>query len=139
MSLTRGRIAIVAAAVVLYFVVLMAVWAFQPLDDSVPVGVDWTPTTAAPPKPQREVSQAVQCNTLFDDEPRDEPLPELTPQPEGRPPLGYQREPCVLVHSDARRNMAINTVGVLAVLGALGFLAVRARPAGFSRHLVDGA
>ncbi len=124
---TSRRFAAVAAAVLLYFVVLLTTWAFRPLDDSVPVGTDWTPTTAVPPEPQRLVPQSVECNTLFADQPRREPLPALTPQPDGRPALEYQREPCELVRTNAQRLFAINTVVVIVVLAILMLLAVRSR------------
>jgi hypothetical protein len=72
---------------------LVVLWAARPLTDTVPVGMDWTPTLQQPPATQRLVSQEVECNTLFDSSARDdEPLPTLTPQPEGRAALDYQRE-----------------------------------------------
>lgn len=130
MPITSQRLALAASAVVLYAVVLLSVWALRPLDDAVPVGIDWTPTIATPPTAQRLVSIDVECNTLFASTPRgDEPLPELTPQPDGRPPLEFQREPCALVQADARRNLALNSVFVFGALGAIGYLALRQRRA----------
>ena len=128
MPISSRRLVLAATAVVLYAVVLVTVWAARPLDDAVPVGIDWTPTTAVPPAGQRLLSQDVECNTLFASSPRgDGPLPALTPQPEGRPPLEFQREPCVLVQADARRNLALNGLFVIAALGAIGYLAIRQR------------
>ncbi|MBI5088442.1 MAG: hypothetical protein HZB15_06145 [Actinobacteria bacterium] len=127
MTITRGRLAIVAGALLLYFALLMTVWAARPLEsDSVPVGVDWTPTTAVPAQPERNAVQVVECNSLFDGDAFDEPLPALTPQPAGRPALAYQHEPCALIHRDARIVFAINALGLLAGLVVLGWLAVRA-------------
>lgn len=127
MSDTGRKLVLVAAAVLFYFVVLIMVWAVRPLDDSVPVGTDWAPTIAVPPEPQRLVSQPVDCNTLFDDHPRSTPLPQLTPQPADRAALAFQREPCELVHANARRLLAINTVVVIVALAVLTWLAMRTR------------
>jgi hypothetical protein len=124
---TPRKLVAAAAVMLVYFAVLMAVWAFRPLDDTVPVGTDWTPTTAVPPEGQRLVSQAVECNTLFADTPRSKALPDLTPQPEGRAALAFQREPCELVHTNARRLLAMNVVGVGLVVVTLVLLAVRGR------------
>lgn len=124
---TARKLVTAAVAVVVYFAVLMAVWAFRPLHDSIPVGTDWTPTTAVPPEGQRLVSQSVECNTLFADQPRSKALPRLTPQPEGRAALVFQREPCELVHTNARRLLAINILAVGLVVLVLVLLAVRSR------------
>jgi len=128
MHITSKRLVIAASAIVLYAVLLLTVWAIRPLEDSIPVGIDFTPTTAVPPAGQRLLSQDVECNTLFASAPHnDDPLPVLTPQPEGRPALEYQREPCALVHGDARRNLAINGLFVVGALAAVGYLAIRQR------------
>jgi hypothetical protein len=117
------RFALIAsAAAVVWFVCILAFWALQPLSDSVPVGVDYTLSTPA------NVSVEVDCNTLFDSAPRpDEPLPTLATQPAGKFPLGFQREPCVLVHDQARIVFALDTVAFAAVMGGLGFVLLRGR------------
>ncbi|MCX6522447.1 MAG: hypothetical protein NTZ21_17455 [Actinobacteria bacterium] len=128
MSRPAKRLGLIAIAILAYYVILVGVWASRPLEDSVPVGLDWTPTVLVPPKGQQLVSQRVDCNTLFSGDARpDEPLPALTEQPKGRDALAFQREPCVLVHTDAQRNFAINTIAVVALLGGLGFVARRSK------------
>ena len=128
MALSGKRLGLAALAVAAYACILVGVWAARPLHDSVPVGTDWTPTLAVPPLPQQLVSQRVTCNTLFSGDARpDEPLPELTPQPKGLPPLAFEREPCTLVHTDARRNLAINLIAIVGMFGVIGALARRTR------------
>jgi hypothetical protein len=128
MSATAKRLSLAAVAISVYFVLLMLVWATRPLHDSVPVGIDRTPTTAVPPKPEQAVSQRVECNSLFAEDSRpDESLPTLRPQPKGQPALAYQREPCNHVHSEARVLLAINSLVVVVLMALLVFLAVRSR------------
>ena len=128
MSATAKRLSLAAVAISVYFVLLLAVWATRPLHDSVPVGIDRTPTTAVPPKPEQALSQRVECNSLFAQDSRpDESLPALRPQPKGQPALAYQRGPCTLVHSQARLLLAINSLVVVALMALLVFLAVRSR------------
>jgi hypothetical protein len=118
----RRRLALVGAAAIVWYVCILAFWALQPLTDSVPVGVDNTLKTPA------NVSVSVKCNTLFDSAPRVEsPLPTLKVQPEGSPPLAFQREPCVSVHTQARIVFALDSILFLAVLGGLGWLVLRRR------------
>ncbi len=101
----------------------VAVWAVRPQTDWVPVGVDYT---QAPPRP---VSAEVGCNSLFDARPRDPgPLPELTPQPATAPALAFQREPCELVHGNARLVLGIDIAFVgLAAGAAAALMAYRKR------------
>ena len=127
MSQTAKRLGLAAVALMLYFVLLMAVWASRPLHDSVPVGVDWTPTTAAPPKPEQVTDQVVRCNTLFASQARAEGLPTLRPQPKGRPALAYQHDPCKLVHSQARLLFVIQSGALIGSTALLVFLAMRSR------------
>jgi hypothetical protein len=130
MSPTSRKLGLASLAVLLYAVVLSVVWASRPLEDSVPVGIDYTPAVAIPPSSPKLTSQVVECNTLFASAPRpDGPLPELTPQPEGFPELAYQREPCALVQADARRNLALNVVAVAGAFVLLGWLFRRSRRA----------
>lgn len=112
------RIAFVA--VVLHAVLVVALWAVQPLEDNVPVGVDWSPTALVPPQNERLVSQQVACNSLFASSARpDEPLPTLVSQPEGRQPLEYQREPCELVQQQARIVFGLDVAFTIAALVGL--------------------
>jgi hypothetical protein len=128
MSATAKRLGLAAAVIAVYFVLLIAVWAARPLHDSVPVGIDRTPTNAVPPEPEQAVFQRVECNSVIDRDARsDEALPTLKPQPEGLQALAYQREPCTLVHSEARTLLAINGLLVAVLLGLLAFLAMRSR------------
>jgi hypothetical protein len=116
------------AAIVVHFALVVGLWAVRPLEDSIPVGMDWSPTVADPPAAQRLVSQDVECNSLFDSSPRpDEPLPELTPQPEGRQPLDFQREPCELVHSQARIVFGLDVLFTIGSLTGLAWIGRRLR------------
>jgi hypothetical protein len=111
-----------AAGTAVWYVCILAFWALQPLSDSVPVGVDYSGATPV------NVSVSVDCNTLFNSAPRpDDPLPPLTVQPEGKLALGFQRDPCVLVHDQARIVFVLDTVVFLGVLGCLVGLTVRRR------------
>ena len=104
---------------------LIGAWATRPMSDTVPVGIDWSPTVASPPRPQQLVSQRVSCNSLFSATALAGPLPALTPQPADRAPLRYQRPPCELVHQDARKVLVVDTVVALGIIAAL--IALRAR------------
>ncbi len=128
MSSSRRRLILLACAVVAYAVVLTGVWAARPLHDSIPVGMDWSPTVQTPPKGQRLVSQEVECNTLFANQARpDDALATLTAQPEGYSALEFQREPCTLVHSNARILFAVNVVAVAGLLALIALVAARSR------------
>ena len=102
-----------AVGIFAWFLCVLFLWALRPLSDSVPVGINdknvW-------------VSQTVPCNTLFESDARDNaPLPTVTK------PLAYQREACTLVHSQARQVFLIDAVATMLVLGAVGFIMMRAR------------
>jgi hypothetical protein len=117
------------ASVVWYLCVLLF-WALQPLTDSVPVGIDYTLTQP------KFVSASVHCQGLFDSAPRDlSALPVLKLQPAGKPPLGFQREPCGIVHSQARIVFAIDTVAFAAVVVCFVWLALRRRRASLPTRL----
>jgi hypothetical protein len=117
-----------ATLVILIFALAVGVWATRPLHESLHVGTDWTPTLLVPPQGEQEVQVDVECNNLFASSPRsDAPLPALTPQPADKPPLAYPREPCVFVHSDARRAFAIDVLVVVAALATLAYLRRRSR------------
>jgi hypothetical protein len=111
-----------AAGAAFWYICLFVFWALQPLSDSVPVGVDYTGDTPV------NVSVSVDCNTLFGSAARpDEPLPTLKVQPEGKLPLGFQRNPCVLVQDHARIVFVLDTVAFAAVMGGLAFVVLRGR------------
>lgn len=108
---------LIAVAAVIWYGCVVIFWALQPLSDAVPVGVDYTL------KPPVFVSVAVDCNGLFQRASRGAtPLPALKAQPVGSPRLGFQREPCVIVHHQARMVFALDTAGVLAVLALAGWV-----------------
>ena len=128
MSRISKRLLAVAAAIVVYAALLVVLWAARPLTDTVPVGMDWTPTLQQPPATQRLVSQEVECKTMFDSSARDdEPLPTLTPKPEGRAALDYQREPCSAVQRDARILLGLDIVAIAAAGAGLVLLSRRLR------------
>ena len=109
-------------ATVAWYVCVVLLWAIQPLNDSVPVGVDNTLT------PAKLVSVSVDCNGLFDSAPRDgSPLPALKAQPQGKPKLAFQREPCGVVHTHARVVFAIDTAAFVGVVALFVWLAIRRR------------
>jgi hypothetical protein len=112
-----------ATLVISIFALAVGVWATRPLHESLHVGTDWTPTLLVPPQGAKEVHVEVECNNLLASSPRsDAPLPALTPQPADKPPLAYPREPCVFVHSDARRAFAIDVLVVVVALATLAYL-----------------
>ena len=128
MSTAAKSLSLIAVGVLVYFVLLVTLWAARPLEDYVFVGVDWTPTTEVPPQSQKERWQRVECNTVFDSEPRsDEPLPALTPQPEGRQALAYPQDVCEHVHSNGRLMFVVDTVIVLVALAVIAVIALRLR------------
>ena len=121
-------IKIAFVAVLVHLALVIGLWAARPLEDSVPVGLDWSPTVQDPPEPQRLVSQDVECNTLFASSARpDEPLPTLAEQPEGRPALDYQRDPCELVQRQARIVFGLDVLFTAGALTALVWITRRLR------------
>jgi hypothetical protein len=116
-----------ATLVVVLFAIAVGIWATRPLHETLDVGTDWTPTLLSPPQGAKEVRVEVECNNLLASSPRsDAPLPALTPQPADKPPLAYPREPCVYVHSDARKAFAIDMLVVVLALGVLIYMGRRA-------------
>ena len=117
-----------ATLAVLLFALAIGIWATRPLHESLHVGTDYTPTLLVPPQGAKEVQVDVECNSLLSSSPRsDTPLPALTPQPPDKPPLAYPREPCVFVHSDARRAFAIDIFVIAVALGSLAYIRRRSR------------
>lgn len=122
MPRSRRLVVIVAGMAIVWYVCVLVFWALQPLEDSVPVGIDHTRGAPAP------VSVPVDCNTLFAGSARDaSPLPALTPQPQPAPALAYQREPCALAHRQARVVFGLDTVVLVSALVGCGWLAVGKR------------
>jgi hypothetical protein len=120
-----------AAAAVVWYACVLIFWATQPLSDSVPVGVDYNP------KQPVFVSVSVSCNNVLDGAARDgSALPVLKPQPKGSPSLAYQRDPCAIVHSQARLVFALDTAVMLVVLGFAGWV-VFWRPRAARAPLLD--
>ena len=105
------------AGLLAWFVCILLVWAVRPIEDRVPVGVDNTLKTP------HAVSIAVSCTTLFASAVRNgAPLPALTPQPAGQPPLAYGHTPCDTAHGQARALFVFDTVFVIVGLAALVWL-----------------
>jgi hypothetical protein len=123
---TSGRRSALYGAIGLavWFLCTLVFWAFQPLTDSVPVGIDYT---LVPPRP---VSVEVQCNTLFDGAAHDgSPLPTLKAQPKGAPALGFQRDVCTQVHSEAQVLFYLDTGMVVVIAAGAGWFMLRRRRA----------
>jgi hypothetical protein len=118
---TRFRRPVILAAVVLigWYVVVVLLWAVQPLTDSIPIGVDHSVAKYEPAG--RQISKTVDCNTLFSGSARDAgPLPQLPQQPKGYAALRYPpRAACSAVQRDARVVFGLDTVFVLVALGGL--------------------
>jgi hypothetical protein len=122
----RGRklLLIAAAAVGIWYLVVVFSWAARPLHDSVPIGIDYTVT------PNKPVSQDVTCDTLFSGTSRSGDLPTLRVQYdakgnrlEAKSQFAYQRAACDLVQRDARIVFGLDTLGAVVVeAGLLVFL-----------------
>jgi len=125
-SRVRRPVLIAAAALIVWYVVVLLLWAVPPLSDSIPVGLDRSPTMLVPPGNAKQISQTVECNSLFSDSARDPgPLPTLPEQPTSFAPLEYPRPACTAVQRDARIVFGLNTVFVL--IGLVGLAAVNRR------------
>ena len=137
---------IVAAALTVWYLSVVFIWALRPLHDAIPIGLD--PRTNAP------VSKTVECNTLFESGAHDKPLPDLKltapvrdtlakdhknyvvsdpallkkyPQLAGWTGYVYNRTGCITVHNQARIVFGLDTLGYLVAMGAVGAVAVRLR------------
>ncbi len=133
-----GACTTIIGVVVALNVAILALWALQPLKDSVPVGIDYSTLALNPPKAAIPVSQRVSCNSLFDSAARDgDPLPTLKEQPADRPALVYNREPCELVHQQARIVWGIDIAISLLVIA--GCVVLIARPRRQSRAAMEAA
>ncbi len=124
------RSSIAAIALVVWVLVLVFGWALRPIEDTVPVVVDPTSElavvlaeTPSLTPADAERGQLVQCNTLFDSEPRDldEPLPTL------RPDYVYERVPCDGPHAGARLAAVVNALAVIAMVAGWIFVSRRVR------------
>jgi hypothetical protein len=111
----RTRLLLVAGGVLsAWFVLVLALWAFHPLTDSVPVGLN---------ADKVPVSQEVKCNTLFESRSHSGAAPVVVK------PMKYEREPCVAVHREARIVFGIDA-GLYALgMVLLAAIAVRGRRA----------
>ena len=110
----KGRRYLIGTVLTLvaWYVCVLFVWALQPLNDSIPVGVE--------AKSGRAISQTVECNTLFSGAARSaDALPTLIK------PYAYPRAACSLVHDQARTLFILNTVLVVAGLVVAAAIAVR--------------
>jgi len=110
----RRNLLLVAGAIAIWYVVVLFTWALQPLEDSVPVGVNKDNTPA---------SVTVPCNTLFASSPHDGSLPVLH-----NITWEYNRTPCEVVQSDARKIFALDTLVAVVGIAALVSIAVRRVP-----------
>lgn len=111
------------AGVLVWFALVVGVWALRPLSDTVPVGVN---------ADRVPVTQKVRCNTLFESAARDDvPLPTLAlskvPLLKDVRELAYTRSACGKVHRQAQIIFVVNTLLTVVALGAIGGVAVRGR------------
>ncbi|MEO6125647.1 MAG: hypothetical protein ABIR32_18255 [Ilumatobacteraceae bacterium] len=115
----RRPVLITAVALIGWYVIVLLLWAVQPLSDSIPVSIDHSLKKYEPAG--RQISQQVDCNTLFAGSARDAgPLPALPVQLPGYEPMQYPpRAACVGVQRDARIVFGLNTVFVLVGLAGL--------------------
>ena len=118
---TRFRRPVIIASVALvgWYVLVVLLWAVQPLTDSIPIGVDHSVKKYEPSG--RQISKTVDCNSLFSGSARDDvPLPALPVQPKGYDPLRYPpRAACSAVQRDARIVLGLDTVFVVLALAGL--------------------
>jgi hypothetical protein len=144
MSSGRRPIMIGAIALLAWYAVTVLFWAVPKLSDSVPAGFDRRPAANAPATeklgPAVAYSQRVACNNLLSSAARpDAPLPVLPVQPEGANQLQYNRTPCTSVHSQARSLFVLNTIFVVAVFAAGGWLLARRRRAPIDSDVMPAA
>jgi hypothetical protein len=134
MSARRRRFIVLGVVVLSVWFVLSVVATVRPQADAVPVGTDHTA------EPARLVSVEVACNGPFDSPARaDGPLPVLTPQPAGRPPLEFQRPPCELVQRNARLLLGVDVAFFVLVLGGGALLLSKRRAMGLALGRADAA
>jgi len=124
----RRWLSIVAVALVTWYMCVLLLWAVRPLSDAVPIGIDYSPLARVPPKPAKQVSQNVECNSLFASSPRDSlPLPALNVQPPGYDPLTYARGACSAAQRDARIVFGLDTAFLIVALAGVVVIARRLR------------
>ena len=115
-SRPRRILLLVAAGLVVWFGLVLGVWAFRTLHDTIPGSVP-APT---PEEPARRLPATVEvsCGTLFD--PRDDVR--LPSEPKD---FVADREACDLVVGDAQRVLVLDTA--VLVLGLAGVVLIRRR------------
>ncbi len=107
-----------SVALVAWFAVTIR-WATQPLSDSVPVGKDVD---------SKVVVENVECGTVFDsDAMGGNPIPTVTTPPKITPEWELTRQPCTLVHDQAKILFGINVVVFLVGAAAIVVVATRTR------------
>ena len=118
-SRVRRPVIIAAVALIGWYVVIVLAWAIQPLSDSIPIGVDHSSKKNEPAG--KQISQEVDCNTLFAGSARDAgPLPTLPVQLKGYDALQYPpRAACSAVQRDARIVFGLDTLFLIAGLSGL--------------------
>ena len=111
----RRILLLVAVGLVVWFGLVLSVWALRSLEDTVPGSVP--APSAANPRAVAPVSVEISCGTLFD--PHDVSLPAT--------PKGFiaDRAPCDIVISDAQRVFALDAFVLVA--GLVGVVLVRRR------------
>lgn len=115
----RGRriLFLVAAAVAVWYLIVIFSWAARPLNDAIPIGADPS---------GKPVSKTVECNTLFSSAASAGTLPVLaTKLPLFGDQYVYNRPACDLVQRDARIVFGLDTIGAIIVIGGLLFVALR--------------
>ena len=124
-SRARRLLLTAAAAIVAFYACVVLLWAVRPLQDSVPVGVDFT---QAKYPGGVLVSAKVDCHTLFSSSAgAAKTLPALTPQAAPHAQLAFQRGVCSAVHRDARVIFGFDTLLTVLLLVAIGLVFRRER------------
>jgi len=124
-SRARRLLLLTSAAIVAFYACVVLLWAVHPLQDSVPVGIDYTQAkyTAGV-----LVSAKVDCHTLFSSSGgASKPLPTLTPQVAPHAQLAFQRAACSAVHRDARVIFGLDTLVTVLILVAIALVFRRER------------
>lgn len=123
MSQRTRWLSFAAAGVLVWFALVVGVWAIRPLSDTVPVGVN---------ADRVPVTQKIRCHTLFESSARDDTaLPTLplspVPLPRDVRELAYTRSACGEVHRQAQIIFAVNTLLTIVALAGIAVVALRGR------------